>query len=74
MGHVVGLVCRIAEADAGEGVIGEVFQAVAGAFEGVDVGVVDDAVDHGGGDGLVAGVPPILCPHSQASHRKADTP
>ena len=50
---MVGLVCLIAEADAG-GVIGEVFQSVAGAFEGVDVGVVDDAVDHGGGDGLVA--------------------
>src|SRR5215211_3353547 len=48
------LVCFIAESDAGEGVVGEVFQSVAAAFEGVDVGVVDDAVDHGGGDGLVA--------------------
>ena len=30
------------------------FQPVAATFEGVDVGVVDDAVDHRGGDGLVA--------------------
>ena len=51
---MVGLVCLIAESDAGEGVVGEVFQPVAAAFESVDVGVVDDAVDHGGGDGLVA--------------------
>ena len=29
-------------------------EPVAGAFEGEDVGVVDDAVDHRGGDGLVA--------------------
>ncbi len=29
-------------------------ESVAGAFEGEDVGVVDDAVDHRGGDGLVA--------------------
>src|SRR5215208_4321611 len=55
VGHVlVVLVCLIGEADAGEGVIGEVLESVAAAFEGVDVGVVDDAVDHGGGDGLVA--------------------
>jgi len=26
LGHVVGLVCLIAESDAGEGVVGEVFQ------------------------------------------------
>jgi hypothetical protein len=31
-----------------------VFEPVAAAFKGVDVGVVDDSVDHGGGDGLVA--------------------
>jgi hypothetical protein len=30
------------------------FESVAGAFEGDDFGVVDDAVDHGGGDDLVA--------------------
>ena len=30
------------------------FEPVAGAFEGDDVGVVDDAVDHRGGDGEVA--------------------
>lgn len=41
--------------DAGKcGVVGEVFEAVAGSFGGVDVGVVDDPVDHRGGDGLVA--------------------
>lgn len=31
-----------------------VFEAVAGAFEGDDFGVVDDAVDHGRGDDLIA--------------------
>ena len=30
------------------------FEAVAGAFEGDDFGVVDDAVDHGRGDDLIA--------------------
>ena len=30
------------------------FEPVAAAFEGVDVGVVEDAVDHGGGNSLVA--------------------
>ena len=40
--------------DAGEGVDASVAEPVAGAFEGEDVGVVNDAVDHGGGDGLVA--------------------
>jgi hypothetical protein len=39
--------------DAGQGVDAAVAEVVAGAFEGEDVGVVDDAVDHGGGDGLV---------------------
>jgi hypothetical protein len=48
------LVCLIAEVDAGEGVVGGVFEPVAVAFEGVDVGVVEDAVDHGGGNSLVA--------------------
>jgi hypothetical protein len=40
--------------DAGEGVVGGVFESVAVAFEGVDVGVVEDAVDRGGGNCLVA--------------------
>jgi hypothetical protein len=31
-----------------------VFEAVAGAFERDDVGMVDDAVDHGPGDDLIA--------------------
>src|SRR3954447_15888235 len=31
-----------------------VFEAVAVAFEGEDLGVVDQAVDHGGGDDVVA--------------------
>jgi hypothetical protein len=31
-----------------------VFEAVAVAFEGEDLGVVDEAVDHRGGDGVVA--------------------
>ena len=48
------LVCLIAEPDAGEGVVGDVFEPVAAAFEGVDVGVVEDAVDHGGRNSLVA--------------------
>jgi hypothetical protein len=40
--------------DAGKGVDAAVAEPVAGALEGQDVGVVDDAVDHRGGDGLVA--------------------
>lgn len=39
---------------AGQGVGAEGLEPVAGAFEGVDLGVVDDAVDHGRGDGDVA--------------------
>ena len=35
LGHVVGLVCLIAESDAGEGVAGEVFQPVAVRSGGV---------------------------------------
>ncbi len=31
-----------------------VFQSVGVAFEGDDFGVVDEAVDHGGGDDIVA--------------------
>src|SRR5580693_6073323 len=31
-----------------------VFEPVAVSFQGDDVGVVDEAVDHGGGDGVVA--------------------
>ena len=43
-----------AGSDAGEGVDAAVAEPVAGAFEGEDVGVVDDAVDHCGGNGLVS--------------------
>ena len=42
------------DADAGQAVDAAAAEPVAGAFEGEDVGVVDDAVDHRGGDGLVA--------------------
>ena len=49
---VVGLVD--AGSDAGECVDASVAEPVAGAFEGEDVGVVNDAVDHCGGDGLIA--------------------
>ena len=48
------LVCRVLVSDAGEAVDAASAEAVAGAFEGEDVGVVDDAVDHCGGDGLVS--------------------
>lgn len=40
--------------DAGKGVDASVAEAVGGAFEGDDVRVVDDAVDHRGGDDLVS--------------------
>ena len=40
-------------ADAGQAVDAASAESVAGAFEGEYVGVVDDAVDHRGGDGLV---------------------
>ncbi len=40
--------------DAGQSVDAAVAESVAGALQGEDVGVVDDAVDHRGGDGLVA--------------------
>ena len=54
MGHVrVCLVCLVLFAFEGKGQLG-VLEPVAVAFEGQDVGVVDDAVDHGGGDGVVA--------------------
>ena len=43
-----------AGSDAGEGVDAAVAEPVAGAFQGEDVGVVNDAVDHRGGDCLVA--------------------
>ena len=39
---------------AGQGVGPQGLESVAGAFEGVDLGVVDDAVDYGRGDGDVA--------------------
>jgi hypothetical protein len=48
------LVCLVLGFDAGEAVDAAAAEPVAGAFEGEDVGVVDDPVDHGGGDGLVA--------------------
>ena len=38
---------------AGEGVDAAVEKSITGAFEGEDVGVVDDAIDHGGSDDLV---------------------
>ena len=47
------LVCRVLASDAGQGVDVAVAEAVAGALEVEDVGVVDDAVVHVG-DGLVA--------------------
>ena len=39
-------VCRVLGSDAGQGVDAAVAQPVAGASEGQDVGVVDDAIDH----------------------------
>jgi len=48
------LVCRVLGSDAGQGVVAAVAEPVAGALQREDVGVVDDAVDHRGGDGLVA--------------------
>lgn len=47
------LVCLILGSDAGEAVDAASAEPVAGTFKGQDVGVVDDAVDHGCGDGLV---------------------
>ena len=41
-------------ADAGEAVDASSAEAVARSFEREDVGVVNDAVDHRGGDGLVS--------------------
>ena len=48
------LVCLVLGFDAGQAVDAASAEPVAGAFEGENVGVVNDAVDHGGGDGLVA--------------------
>jgi hypothetical protein len=45
--------CRVVCPCGGQGVDSGVFEAVAGAFEGQDLGVVDDAVDHRGRDDLV---------------------
>jgi len=47
---------RIADLDAGAGeaVDASAAEPVAGTFEGEDVGVVDDPVDHRGGNGLVS--------------------
>ena len=47
------LVCRVLGSDAWEGVDAAVAEPVAGALQREDVGVVDDAVDHRCGDGLV---------------------
>lgn len=49
-----GLVCRVLGSDAGETVDPSAAESVTGAFEGEDAGVVDDSVDHCGGDDLVA--------------------
>ena len=48
------LVCLVLGPDAEEAVDAAVAKPVAGAFESENVGVVDDPVDHRGGDGLVA--------------------
>ena len=48
------LVCLVLGSDAGQAVDASAAESVAGAFEGEDVGVVDDPVDHGCGDGLVS--------------------
>ena len=47
-------VCRILGSDAGEAVDAASAESVAGAFQGEDVGVVNDAVDHRCCDGLIA--------------------
>jgi hypothetical protein len=46
------LFCLVLRSDARKGVYAAAAEPVAGALEGEDVGVVDDAVDHGCGDGL----------------------
>jgi hypothetical protein len=46
--------CRVVCSGGGRGVDSGVFESVARAFEGQDFSVVDDAVDHGRGDDLVA--------------------
>src|SRR3984957_21257771 len=46
-----------------------VFESVAVSFQGDDVGVVDEAVDHGGGDGVVA---EDLAPASERLVRRHD--
>ncbi len=48
------LVCRVLGSGGGQGVDSGVAEPVAAALEGDDFGVVDDAVDHRGGDDLVA--------------------
>ena len=47
-------VCGILGSDAGETVDSASAEPVAGAFQGEEIGVVDDAVDHRGGDCLVS--------------------
>jgi hypothetical protein len=55
VGHVLVVrVCLAGESDARQGLVGNVSESVAAAFEGVKVGVVDVRCDHCGGDGLVA--------------------
>ena len=48
------LVCLVLRSDAWKAVDAASAEPVAGALEGEHVGVVDDAVDHGCGDGLVS--------------------
>lgn len=49
------LVCLLLDAGGRRGGRDGVLGPVGRALEGDDFGVVDDAVDHGGGDGLVFG-------------------
>jgi len=54
VGYIAGcLVCLVLDFLAWQGPFG-VFESVAVAFEGEDFGVVDDPVDCGGFDGVVA--------------------
>ena len=48
---MVCLGCLVLCSEAGQAVDAAAAESVAGAFEGEDVGVVDDAVDHGSGEG-----------------------
>ena len=50
--------CGVLGSDGGQRVDSGVAEPVAAALEGDDFGVVDDAVDHRGGDDLVAETSP----------------